>query len=76
MRFLFPIAALAALASAQDNTTAFLTQLTDALNGAGLTSLASAIQTVAGTTTGQSLLSILANGTTATVFAPTNNACK
>jgi uncharacterized surface protein with fasciclin (FAS1) repeats len=66
--------ALAGSSAAQVNTT-FLTGLAAALNGAGLSSLATVAGTVANTTQGATLINALQNGTY-TVFAPSNAACE
>ena len=64
---------LALSATAQNAT--FIAELVQALQSEGLTSLASAAQSVANTTTGQRLLQELGQGPQ-TVFAPNNAGCE
>jgi uncharacterized surface protein with fasciclin (FAS1) repeats len=73
MRFAFALAALAAPALAQINQT-YVDGVVNALKGANLTALATAIQGVANTTAGTQLLTALSSGNNYTVFAPNNAA--
>jgi uncharacterized surface protein with fasciclin (FAS1) repeats len=77
MVFVLPAAILAltaGLASAQQNTT-YVSGLVQALNNAGLTSLATTIGSVNSTGPGSQLLSNLSNqGKNYTIFAPNNDA--
>lgn len=73
------LALTAALAHAQDNSqnSTYLSGLVQALNNAGLTSLASAVGFVNSTGTGNQLLANLSNrGNNYTIFAPNNDACR
>ncbi|KAH7102920.1 FAS1 domain-containing protein [Auriculariales sp. MPI-PUGE-AT-0066] len=63
------------VAAQQAINTTELGQIADALNAAGLTSLATAAASIANTTVGTQLLSILTNGDqNYTIFAPTDKA--
>jgi len=80
---LFPsaivLALTAALANAQDNgqNATYLNGLFQALNGAGLTTLATAIGFVNSTGDGNQLLATLSNQkNNYTIFAPNNDACR
>ena len=69
------VLALTAVANAQNST--YLSGLLQTLNGAGLTSLASAIGLVNSTGPGSQLLASLSDQSkNFTVFAPNNDACK
>lgn len=70
------LALTAALANAQDNST-YISGLVQALNNAGLTSLASTLGSVNSTSAGNQLLANLSNqNNNFTVFAPNNDACQ
>ena len=80
---LFPsaivLALTATLANAQDNgqNSTYLNGLLQALNGAGLTTLATAVGFVNSTGTGNQLLATLSNQkNNYTIFAPNNDACQ
>ena len=73
------LALTAALANAQDNTQNFtyIAGLLQALNGAGLTTLATAVGFVNSTGSGNHLLALLSNQkNNYTIFAPNNDACQ
>lgn len=72
------LALAATLAAAQNNqNSTYVSGLIQALNTAGLTTLASAVGAVNQTTVGSQLLSRLSNQSqNFTVFAPNNDACK
>ncbi|KAF8577560.1 Fasciclin-domain-containing protein [Ramaria rubella] len=67
------LALLAASPAFAQNSSSYLTGLVNALNGAGLNTLAGVAQNVSTTTTGQQLFGQLPNGNN-TVFAPNNDA--
>ena len=72
------LALTAALANAQDNTqiSTYISGLVQALNGAGLTTLASAVGIVNSTGSGNQLLATLFNQkNNYTILAPNNDAC-
>lgn len=73
------LALTAALANAQDNTqnSTYIAGLLQALNGAGLTTLATAVGFVNSTGSGNHLLALLSNQkNNYTIFAPNNDACQ
>ena len=73
------LALTATLANAQDNTqnATYLSGLLQTLNGAGLTTLASAVGFVNSTGAGNQLLANLSNkNKNYTIFAPNNDACQ
>ena len=73
------LALTAALANAQDNSqnSTYISGLVQALNGAGLTTLASAVGFVNSTGTGNQLLGKLSNQkNNYTILAPNNDACQ
>ena len=73
------LALTASLANAQDNgqNSTYLTGLLQALNGAGLTTLATAVGFVNSTGAGNQLLATLSSQkNNYTIFAPNNDACQ
>jgi uncharacterized surface protein with fasciclin (FAS1) repeats len=71
------IALTATLANAQNQNATYVSGLIDALNNAGLTTLATAVGAVNSTNIGTQLLSKLSDQSkNYTVFAPNNDACK
>ena len=71
------LALTATLANAQNQNSTYVSGLIQALNNAGLTSLASAVGAVNSTNAGSQLLSRLSNQSqNFTVFAPDNDGCK
>ena len=70
------LALTAALANAQQNST-YISGLVQALNNAGLTSLATSIGSINSTSAGSQLLADLSNqNSNYTIFAPNNDACQ